>query len=149
MSKNIETKESLLSTIPIDGPRLIVIKDTQDFDVHQALEGASIGFVKMEGPKLILEQYITNFTLRKNKTGDLIYTGIGSEDGVMYIFDKDGLVINESNENVSSRLNNKGLAIFDGEIKDNLDDTIKVISKIKKAISLLFLCLKRIRSAIK
>lgn len=41
-----------------------------------------------------------------------------------YVFDKDGLVINESNENVSSRLNNKGLAIFDGEIKDNLDDAI-------------------------
>ena len=29
MSKNIETTEALLSTIPIDGPRLIVIKDTQ------------------------------------------------------------------------------------------------------------------------
>lgn len=41
-----------------------------------------------------------------------------------YVFDKDGLVINESNENVSSRLNNKGLAIFDGEIKDNSDDAI-------------------------
>ena len=68
----------------------IVIKDTQAFNVHQALEGASIGFVKMEGPKKILEQYITNFTLRKNKTGDLSYTGIGSEDGVVYIFDTDG-----------------------------------------------------------
>lgn len=68
----------------------IIIKGTQAFDVHQALEGASIGFVKMEGPKTILEQYITNFTLRKNKTGDLSYTGIGSEDGVVYIFDEAG-----------------------------------------------------------
>lgn len=68
----------------------IVITGTQQFDVNQALEGASIGFVKMEGPKTTLEQYITNFTLRKNKTGDLIYTGIGSEDGVVYIFNKDG-----------------------------------------------------------
>ena len=68
----------------------IIIKDTQAFDVHQALEGASIGFVKMEGPKTILEQYITNFTLRKNKTGNLMYTGIGSEDGVVYIFDEAG-----------------------------------------------------------
>lgn len=68
----------------------IVIKGTQAFNVHQALEGASIGFVKMEGPKTILEQYITNFTSRKNKIGDLSYTGIGSEDGVVYIFDTNG-----------------------------------------------------------
>lgn len=68
----------------------IIIKGTQAFDVHQALEGASIGFVKMEGPKTILEQYITNFTSRKNKIGDLSYTGIGSEDGVVYIFDTNG-----------------------------------------------------------
>ena len=63
----------------------IVITGREDFNVHQALEGASIGFVKMEGRNLVLEQYITNFTLRKNKTGDIIYTGIGSEDGVVYI----------------------------------------------------------------
>ena len=44
----------------------------------------------MEGRNLVLEQYITNFTFRKNKTGDLIYTGIGSEDGVVYIFDTNG-----------------------------------------------------------
>lgn len=74
----------------MENKKNIVIKGTQSFNVNQALEGASIGFVKMEGPKTILEQYITNFTLRKNKTGDLIYTGIGSEDGVMYIFDTGG-----------------------------------------------------------
>lgn len=68
----------------------IIIKNTQPFNAHQALEGASIGFVEIQGPKSILKQYITNFTLRKNKTGDLIYTGIGSEDGVVYIFDKEG-----------------------------------------------------------
>ena len=68
----------------------IIIKNTQPFNAHQALEGASIGFVEIQGPKSILKQYITNFTLRKNKTGDLIYTGIGSEDGVVYVFDKDG-----------------------------------------------------------
>ena len=28
MAKNIETIESLLSTIPIEGPRLIITKDT-------------------------------------------------------------------------------------------------------------------------
>lgn len=68
----------------------IVIKGTQVFNVHQALEGASIGFVKYAHPNLILEQYITNFTSRKNKTGDLIYTGIGSEDGVVYTFNTNG-----------------------------------------------------------
>lgn len=68
----------------------IIIKNTQPFNAHQALEGASIGFVEIQGPKSILKQYITNFTLRKNKTGDLIYTGIGSEDGVVYIFDTNG-----------------------------------------------------------
>ena len=68
----------------------IVIAGRKDFNVHQALEGASIGFVKYNHPNFILEQYITNFTLRKNKTGDLIYTGIGSEDGVVYIFDTNG-----------------------------------------------------------
>ena len=40
----------------------IVIKDTKEFDVNQALEGASIGFVSIDGSKKILEQYITNFT---------------------------------------------------------------------------------------
>ena len=30
MAKNIETIESLLSTIPIEGPRLIITKDTKE-----------------------------------------------------------------------------------------------------------------------
>lgn len=73
--------------------KTIIIETAKAFDAEQALNGASIGFVKdnIGGDKRTLIQYISNFTLKKrSSTNEIYYTGIGSEDGVTYIFDTDG-----------------------------------------------------------
>ena len=65
--------------------KTIIIETAKAFDAEQALNGASIGFVKDNkgGDKVTLVQYISNFTLKKrSSTNEIYYTGIGSEDGV-------------------------------------------------------------------
>lgn len=77
--------------------KTIIIETAKAFDAEQALNGASIGFVKDNkgGDKVTLVQYISNFTLKKrSSTNEIYYTGIGSEDGVTYIFDTTGKASN-------------------------------------------------------
>ena len=77
--------------------KTIIIETAKAFDAEQALNGASIGFVKdnIGGDKRTLVQYISNFTLKKrSSTNEIYYTGIGSEDGVTYIFDTTGKASN-------------------------------------------------------
>ena len=77
--------------------KTIIIETAKKFDAEQALNGASIGFVKdnIGGDKRTLVQYISNFTLKKmSSTNEIYYTGIGSEDGVTYIFDTTGKASN-------------------------------------------------------
>ena len=78
--------------------KTIIIETAKAFDAEQALNGASIGFVKDNkgGDKVTLVQYISNFTLKKrSSTNEIYYTGIGSEDGVTYTFDTTGKASNE------------------------------------------------------
>ena len=78
--------------------KTIIIETAKAFDAEQALNGASIGFVKdnIGGDKRTLVQYISNFTLKKmSSTNEIYYTGIGSEDGVTYTFDTTGKASNE------------------------------------------------------
>ena len=78
--------------------KTIIIETAKAFDAEQALNGASIGFVKDNkgGDKVTLVQYISNFTLKKrSRTNEIYYTGIGSEDGVTYTFDTTGKASNE------------------------------------------------------
>ena len=71
--------------------KTIIIEKVEVFDAQKALNGASIGFVTNVSSKIGLVQYITNFTLKKrSSTNEIYYTGIGSEDGVTYIFDTEG-----------------------------------------------------------
>ena len=72
--------------------KTIIIKGVEVFDAQKALNGASIGFVtENASSKYELVQYITNFTLKKkSSTNEIYYTGIGSEDGITYIFDTAG-----------------------------------------------------------
>lgn len=77
--------------------KTIIIETAKVFNAEQALNGASIGFVKdnIGGDKVTLVQYISNFTLKKrSSTNEIYYTGIGSEDGVTYIFDTTGKASN-------------------------------------------------------
>ena len=77
--------------------KTIIIETAKKFDAEQALNGASIGFVKDNtgGDKVTLVQYISNFTLKKrSNTNELYYTGIGSEDCVTYTFDTTGKASN-------------------------------------------------------
>ena len=66
MAKNIETIESLLSTIPIEGPRLIITKDTKEIyyetsNKTRILLGTSSGSgsVSEEDVEKILEKLST------------------------------------------------------------------------------------------
>lgn len=72
--------------------KTIIIKEVEVFNAQKALNGASLGFVtKNASSKYELVQYITNFTLKKkSSTNEIYYTGIGSEDGVTYIFNTTG-----------------------------------------------------------
>ena len=75
--------------------KTIIIEDIEVFNAQnaqKALNGASLGFVtKNASSKYELVQYITNFTLKKkSSTNEIYYTGIGSEDGEVYIFDAAG-----------------------------------------------------------
>lgn len=77
--------------------KTIIIETAKVFDAEQALNGASIGFTKDNkgGDKVTLVQYISNFTLKKrSSTNEIYYTGIGSEDGVIYTFDTTGKASN-------------------------------------------------------
>lgn len=77
--------------------KTIIIETAKEFDAEQALNGASIGFVKDNtgGDKRPLVQYISNFILKKrSSTNEIYYTGIGSEDGVTYTFDTTGKASN-------------------------------------------------------
>ena len=77
--------------------KTIIIETAKVFDAEQSLNGASIGFVKdnIGGDKRTLVQYISNFTLKKrSSTNEIYYTGIGSEDGITYIFDTTGKASN-------------------------------------------------------
>lgn len=79
MSKNIETKESLLSTIPIDGPRLIVTKDTEkiyyDTSDGRRLEVGSSSDISEEDVENILDRLSTFTNEDINNLIDDIWKG--------------------------------------------------------------------------
>ena len=73
--------------------KTIIIEKVEVFNAQKALNGASLGFIKENNTssKIELVQYITNFTLKKkSSTNEIYYTGIGSEDGEIYIFNTAG-----------------------------------------------------------
>ena len=86
MAKNIETIESLLSTIPIEGPRIIITKDTKEiyYDTSnktRILLGTSSGSgsVSEEDVEKILEKLNINPNARGENLSLQDFANIANE----------------------------------------------------------------------
>lgn len=85
-----------------------------EFNLAEALNGASIGF-KTDNEKL--EEYVNNFA--KNGSGNYLYTGIGSDTGIAYIFNSQGI---EGIQNVEGIPNGRQLYMISDKIASTSDD---------------------------
>lgn len=59
----------------------------KDFNINQALNGASIGFINDKGK---VAQYIIDFRYSNEKRADKEFVGIGQDDNIEYFFNRKG-----------------------------------------------------------